>query len=165
MLRWVTPLLQAQVVRFGLVGFINTAVDVLLFLSLRHLGFNVIAANIISTSSALGCSFVLNRKFAFSSNISAKRSGPVFVAVTLIGLWILQPLVILLVIYVLRSSVLAHVITHVVVLTARQQELVAKLAATPVTLAWNYVLYKRLVFRNSPDTRPSETGETLQSHY
>jgi putative flippase GtrA len=80
----------------------------------------------------------VNKSFTFKSKSgNAKKQFALFIIITLIGLWILQPLVIegisrLLEPYNLNEQLVL---------------LVAKLAATVVSLIWNYLLYSRIVFK------------------
>lgn len=134
---------------FLAIGIINTVIDVVIFLGLRQLNVPIFIANIISTTIALGGSYVFNQRFTFRTNGNAKRSLPLFISVTLIGLWILQPIVIRIVLALLHSDQLTQIATALVSQPQRYFELVAKLAATPVTLVWNYVLYKKVVFKDN----------------
>jgi putative flippase GtrA len=125
--------------RFGLVGFANTAVDFGILFSLTALGVQVFVANVVSTSVALGLSFVLNRNFTFRSDGHRGRQVVLFFVVTLVGLWGLQPVVIFAV-----QSLLPGADGFTL--------LVGKACATAVSLVWNYMLYAKVVF---PRPRPS----------
>lgn len=122
--------------RFGIIGVVNTALDFTLLLLLNSVGVNKYIANFISTSVAFIFSFFANRTFTFKSSGDAKRQFIPFLAVTLSGLWILQPIIIWL------STPLFHSLNQDVSL------LLAKLVATVASLVWNYLLYSRLVFRD-----------------
>lgn len=131
----------ARIARFGVVGVANTALDFGILFGLTSLGTPVFLANIVSTSAALALSFVLNRNFTFRSDGARSRQLVLFFVVTLVGLWVLQPLVIL--------GVQALLPMH-----DQISLLIGKLAATVVSLVWNYVLYARFVF---PPSGPPET--------
>ncbi len=122
-------------IRFVLVGGTNTAIDFGLLFLLHSLGLNKYVANIISTSVAFVFSFFANRSFTFKSTGDAKKQVVPFLLVTLTGLWILQPAIIWFV-----SLFLGTIDQNVALL-------IAKLAATAVTLVWNYTLYSRFVFK------------------
>lgn len=128
--------ISPQVLRFLVVGVLNTAIDVALLFLLTYLGVELWLANIFSTSVALLFSFVVNRSFTFKSTGNILRQIVPFLAVTLIGLWILQPLVLLGV-----TGLLNGVWPEYVGL------FVAKMLATVVSMTWNYLLYNRLVFK------------------
>ena len=131
---------KSQLMRFGLIGVINTALDFGLLFILKSVGLMATTANIFSTSIAFVFSFFANKKYTFrSSGTNIVREMILFVAVTLFGLWVLQTGVIWLVLphlsKLLRSSEMGLLVT--------------KLIATAVSMTWNYILYDKLVFKKS----------------
>lgn len=138
---------RRTVLRFGAIGVINTALDFGLLFLLSHFGLPVIAANYISTGTALIFSFFANRTYTFKATGSKlHRQLILFFVVTLIGLWVLQPVILLGVDAVLKNSGLS----------APAILLVGKLLASVVTLVWNYAFYSRLVFRERPADIPPQ---------
>ena len=131
---------NSKIVRFGVIGGINTLLDFgLLFVFNKLLGIDVIVANIMSTTIAFLFSFTMNKKYTFkTSGTDVKREFILFVVVTLFGLWVLQSLVIWGVTPLLTGFGLHD----------NAVLLVAKLFATGVSLVWNYILYDRVVFKN-----------------
>jgi putative flippase GtrA len=124
-------------VRFLLVGGTNTVLDFALLFLFTNLGLNRVVANIASTGIAFIFSFFANRKFTFKdSSKNVRRQFLVFAAVTLSGLWILQPIIIL-----ITTSFLDDVMSN------NASLFVAKVIATGASLIWNYLLYSRLVFK------------------
>jgi putative flippase GtrA len=134
-------LLEREVLRFGLVGMVNTALDLGIFLALQLGGVPVIIANLISTSAGLAFSFGANRVFTFSGRTigrtGAGRQLLLFVLCTGIGLWAVQPLVILAV---------DHLLAPYAAMGA-WRILIAKCVAIGFGLVWNWTLYNRVVFR------------------
>lgn len=131
---------HAEKIRFIIVGGANTAIDFGVLFLLTFLGIDKIVANFFSTSVALIFSFFANKTFTFKHNEgSAKKQFALFLVITLIGLWVLQPLVIL-----LSTSLFASYITNEAL-----DLFIAKLLATIVSLIWNYFLYSRLVFKKT----------------
>lgn len=129
---------HAEKFRFALVGGFNTALDFGILFGLTALGVDKIVANYVSTSVSFIFSFFANKTFTFKAKSgNAKREFLSFIIVTLIGLWILQPLVITAVAQLLETTTLDDTITL----------LIAKLIATVVSLIWNYILYSRVVFK------------------
>jgi hypothetical protein cdiviTM7_02105 len=129
---------KSQLIRFGLIGVINTVLDFGLLFILKSIGLMATTANIFSTSIAFVFSFFANKKYTFrSSGTNIVREMILFVAVTLFGLWVLQTGVIWLVLphlsKLLRSSEMGLLVT--------------KLIATAVSMTWNYILYDKLVFK------------------
>lgn len=127
-----------KIIRFGIVGAINTALDFGLLLFFTHLGLPKIVSNTLSTGMAFIFSFFANKKYTFrSSSGNVKREIVLFTIVTLFGLWVLQNGVIWLI------SPLCAALLHNESLAL----LAAKLAGTIVSLTWNYLTYDILVFR------------------
>lgn len=127
-----------KIIRFGIVGTINTALDFGLLLLFTHLGLPKIVSNTLSTGLAFIFSFFANKKYTFrSSSGNVKREIALFTIVTLFGLWVLQNGVIWLI------SPLCAALLHNESLAL----LTAKLAGTIVSLTWNYLTYDILVFR------------------
>lgn len=137
-------------IRFLLVGTLNTLVDMSTFLALRHFGAGIILANLWSTSIALIVSFILNSSFTFKTDSSARepRRAALFVGITLIGLWILQPLIIEGVLFANDRFAVPKSILESIRRGAHIEagDIVAKLAAIGVTLIWNYFWYSKVIF-------------------
>lgn len=126
--------------RFAIVGVVNTIVDfgILLTLSLI-VGFPVIIANILSTGIALIVSYALNKRAVFGDKeATSLRQIASFVAVTLTGLWIIQNIIIALIFIPLSNVVDSEMQAFLLIAT--------KLIASVVTMIWNYVLYRTIVF-------------------
>jgi putative flippase GtrA len=135
-----------RILRFVVVGVLNTAIDLIILFALTWLGVDVWLANIFSTSVALLFSFVVNRSFTFQSSGNPRQQIVPFLAVTLTGLWVLQPLVLVAV-----TGMLNGLWGEYVGLFA------AKILATVVSMTWNYLLYNRLVFK-AESSAPGESN-------
>ena len=86
---------KRQVGRFGLVGIINTALDIGILFVLKSLGVPVSYANVVSTSVAFCFSFFANKLYTFNGREgNVVRQMTLFIVVTLFGLWVLQTIVI-----------------------------------------------------------------------
>ena len=133
---------STQPLRFIVVGLANTAIDFIVLLALTAWGLELVLANILSTSIALTFSFFANRTFTFRSE--GKKGGQIlrFLIVTLIGLWVIQPIILVLTVPLLESF-----------LSRELSIVVAKLVATVVSMVWNYLLYDSLVFRKDKQSR------------
>ena len=128
---------SGKLLRFALVGGINTAIDIGLLFGLTTLGLPKLAANTVSTGTAFIFSFFANKSYTFRAQGNVRRQLILFVVVTLAGLWGLQNVVIFCVSPILAS--LIHADSLVLLL--------AKIIATGTSLVWNYCLYDRVVFR------------------
>lgn len=132
--------------RFGLVGILNSLVDLVVYAGLTLLGVATVPANLVSTTAGTVCSFLLNRGFTFrAADGPLRRQVPLFVLVNVVGLWVVHPLVIVAVEGALPAAAPALV-----------GAVVPKAVAIGVGLGWNFVLYSRLVFRHRvADATPS----------
>lgn len=135
-----SALLGREVVRFGLVGVVNTGLDLGVYFALQLGGTPVVLANLISTSVGLAFSFLANRVFTFSGRSSARagRQLLLFVLCTGIGLWVIQPLVIL---------GMGRLLLPYTTLGA-WNILIAKCVAIGFGMVWNWTLYNKVVFRH-----------------
>lgn len=126
---------HAQKLKFAVVGVANTALDFALFLLLFNMGVNKIGANYVSTSVAFIFSFFVNKSFTFKNKGgNVKKQFAIFIAVTIVALWVIQPLIIWGITAVIGTNNLTLIF--------------AKLVATVASLVWNYVMYSRFVFKN-----------------
>jgi putative flippase GtrA len=131
---------KQQKLRFILVGICNTTIDFTLLFTLKALGLPVIPANVISTTAAFCFSFFANKKYTFKNTESnLKRQVPLFIVVTLSGLWGVQTLIIFIISALLASSGLQEGVIL----------LIAKIIATFASLIWNYTFYSRFVFKST----------------
>jgi putative flippase GtrA len=129
---------HSEKIRFTLVGGINTAIDFVVLFVLFTLGLPIIVSNFISTSTALIFSFLANKKYTFrDSNIFNKNQFTAFLVITLIGLWILHPVII----SIFNPLLISYQFDKNISL------FFSKVIATLVTLAWNYLLYREFVFK------------------
>lgn len=125
-------------VKFGVVGVANTALDFAILFLLVSLGLDKIVANFFSTSIAFFFSFFVNKSFTFkSTGGSLKKQLTLFIAITAVALWVIQPIIITLVSAILAPTSLSDSLTL----------FVAKLVATVASLIWNYIFYSRFVFK------------------
>lgn len=128
---------NSQKLRFLMVGAFATALDFGLLFMFRGLGLSTIMANYPATTIAMLASFFANRHYTFkASGAKLRRQMVLFFTVTLIALWIIQPIVIALV----EPLVIRYTDYDAVA------AFIAKLVATFASLTWNYLLYSRVVF-------------------
>lgn len=139
---------QDSRIRFLLVGGMNFLIDTGILLFLTYVGFGIFLGNLISTSIALASSFLFNRRFTFRAGGAKPMwlQAVQFLGVTLFGLWVLQPPII---------TFISQQVTHLE-LSSQLNLLIGKVAATVVTLVWNYFLYSRFVFRTEPRSQQPE---------
>jgi putative flippase GtrA len=131
--------------RFAVVGVVNTAIDFAVFGLLAVLGVPILLANFVSTSAGMTFSFLVNRSWTFRSTRSVRSSLGPFVLVTAVGLWVIQPVVILLVGDLLDALVPTMA-------TDLRTVWLPKAVAIGVGLVWNFSWYRRTVFRPTAET-------------
>lgn len=130
---------HAEKLRFILVGLCNTLIDFGILFGLAFLGVDKIAANYASTGVALIFSFVANKSFTFKDKeVGSKKQFITFITITLVGLWVLQPIIIWGITSTLPLALLEGDAARL---------FVAKIIATAASLVWNYLFYSRFVFR------------------
>ena len=128
---------KAEKLRFGIVGSANTALDFGILLTLTSFGVPAPIANYPSSTIAVIFSFFANKKYTFkATGKNLKKEIILFLVFTLIAAWVLQPLTIVLIQFIL-SSLNLHLTASVII---------SKVAATVVRLVWNYFTYSRFVF-------------------
>jgi putative flippase GtrA len=145
-----------RVGKFGIVGVINTVLDFLIMNILRFglgLGYPI-PSNVISTTCAMIFSFLVNKKLVFEQNNgSIVRQAATFFIVTAIGLYIIQNgVIIFLKDYWTWPLDLANTIVALLGLSGIfEPEFVrtngAKAVGTVFSMTWNYLTYKRFVFK------------------
>lgn len=130
---------KTQLLRFGVIGGVNTILDFGLLFFFQSLGLPISLANIMSTGIAFVFSFFANKNYTFHSTSSnILREMTLFIVVTLFGLWVIQ------------TGIIQWILPFATnTLHNKDVALFAsKLVATVVSMVWNYILYDRLVFDN-----------------
>ncbi len=142
--------------KFGVVGILNTAIDFAIYNILSGIvGLTLVQSNIVSTTIAMTFSFLANRHVVFkgANQASVHRQILLFLAVTGFGLYILQTGTIKLLTEVwLAPLALVLALAHMLGISAHDQFIIkngAKAIATMVSLTWNYIMYKKVVFKNA----------------
>ena len=126
---------------FSVIGGINTSLDFIILFVLASFGVRIFIANIFSTGTTFIISFLMNKKITFKSVSNNKkeliREMVLFILVTLFGLWVIQNIVI--------STTMP--IFENLLKNKRISLLLSKLIATVFSLIWNFILYKKVVFK------------------
>lgn len=145
-----------RVGKFGAVGILNTLLDFGIYnaLTTKRIGLTKLRANVVSTTITMIISFFLQRQVVFGSGQSSPLLQAIkFFAVTAFGLYILQNIVIYL---FTKSWKWPKNLVHAVLKKLPKIKYInddfvvkngAKVAATLVSLTWNYIMYKRVVFK------------------
>lgn len=131
---------KSKSIRFVAVGIANTLIDFGIYTLLILIGLPSVIANYPATTSAMVFSFFANKKYTFNDDRKdVTKQILQFLLVTLVGLWVLQPLIILFVEDTLQKLIMNQTLGSIF----------AKLVATVASLTWNYILYSRYVFKSN----------------
>lgn len=124
-------LLDMTLMRFGLVGLINTSIDIFGFMLLATtFGVAVPIANAAAYSVGICTSYTLNSCWTFGHSFSARQHCRRF------GLFLLA-----------NAAGLTLSTCLVVFFLTFMDEFAAKVLSVPIVFVWNYIASKYLVFR------------------
>ena len=142
--------------KFSIVGVINTLIDIGLFNVLTLiLSLPVIAASLTSTTVAMTFSFFANRGWVFESKTrNVFKQALIFLTVTAFGLWILHTGAVYLLtqkwlflgnfgVSVAKILGLSHFFSAEFIKIN-----IAKVVGILVSMTWNYMMYKKVVFKS-----------------
>jgi putative flippase GtrA len=142
-----------RVGKFGVVGLLNTVIDFgLLNVVHFHFGVTLIVANLISTTVAMTFSFLANRRVVFTSHTkNLWQQIWRFWIVTAIGVYVFQTGAIWLFTHPFSAvPQLGVTILHDIGLHSLSSSFIianlAKLLGTVISLVWNYIMYREVVF-------------------
>lgn len=128
-----------HLVIYGIIGCCTTALDFIVFrLLLCWMPHHYIAANAVSCSVGILCSFLLNRKYNFKVTDHAVRRMLVFFSIGLFGLSL--------------SSAILHLCIDVM----HMEESAAKLISIVLVAFIQFVLNKYVSFRKGESTEPCD---------
>ncbi len=132
--RSVLPMVPAwlkQVLRFGLVGVLNTAVDALIYLLLSRSGLipNLVLAKGFSYSVGVLNSFYWNRSWTFKSHVESRRVLLPFIVTNLLAVGLNAGLM------------------HLALVFFGWPEAGALALATTAMFVWNFVINKFFIFK------------------
>lgn len=146
-----------QISKFGVVGIINTAIDLVLFNLIRKFTkVKAVWASYMSSTVAMINSYILNKYWTFQSSqsgLSAAGEATKFFASTVVGIYVIHNgLVWILTEKFTFFSKLAYSITQKLPVLKKLSEKfvydnVAKVIAIMGSLVWNFLLYKFWVFK------------------
>lgn len=142
---------NSQKLKFVAIGGFNTALDFAILFGLSALGLPKILSNGVSTGVTFLISFVLNKKITFKSEAKTKRELAremlLFTIVTLFGLWVIQSVVILATEPIFLAVFGDFQIFRINFTKEKLALFAAKIIATLFSLTWNFILYKKVVFK------------------
>lgn len=126
-----------EIARFGVVGLINTGIDLALFsIAFYWLGLPLLVSNTLAYCLATINSYVMNKYWTFAGRGSPQVSKKEFTRFFLFN-----------VVGLLLSNLAVWTFARFVA------PIVAKLLAVGVTFVWNYLTIRRFVFRDEHSNR------------
>lgn len=147
----------AQVGRFGIIGIVNTLIDFsILNIITRVTVLPIYLANIPATTVAMLFSFFANRYYVFTSASKSKplwRQALEFFPITAFGLYVIQGSIIYFFEFVWTApvDVLVNIVHWIGLNGVFDDQFVrtnsVKIVATLASLTWNYIMYKKVVFK------------------
>lgn len=137
--------------RFGMVGVLNTLLDIILVNVLTQLiGLDLVLAGILSGTVAMINSFIFNQRFTFRVKKVGAAQTLSFFAITMFGLYIIRPLVLqFFTKQWLSPGELVYSVTSALNLPFSRSFDVNNFAlgmAILVVLVYNFVMYRKFVF-------------------
>lgn len=160
MAHFLKKLWERKVVRFLVIGCFNTTLDTsLLLIIVKISGWPAFLANSLSAAIAISVSYFLNHRivFRYTSSYSFKKYVR-FLLGTGLGVILIQDIVIYLVtdkFWIISKTKRFMFLQHDFY-DKTAELLAAKLFAVICGLAWNYVLYKYIIFRDPDTVKPKE---------
>jgi putative flippase GtrA len=146
-----------QVSKFGLVGILNTLIDLVIFNLIRKFTkLKTVSASYISSTIAMINSYVLNKYWTFqsaNSGLSAAGEAAKFFFSTIIGIWVIHNGLVWILSekFTLPSKIAFCITSHLPILKKLNKKFVydntAKVFGIAGSLVWNFILYKFWVFK------------------
>ena len=145
-----------EVGKFGLIGIINTLIDVFILNLLSiFFGVNPVLSNFASTSVAMTFSFFANKKFVFENNRKDYfKQAAVFLIVTAFGLYVIQTFLVfrtLTEVWLAPMNWVYEVVKFLRLDGIFSEQFVringAKAIGIAFSMVWNFIMYKKVVFK------------------
>lgn len=133
---------RSSIARFASWGVVNTIVDFVTYLVLRAVGLHPVPANFLSTTAGLIVSFLGNSRWVFQSSTRRRHQLPRFVIIAGLGIWGIQPLIIM---AFEQNDFFADFLGGAV----------GKVVAIMGGAVWNYLMYSRWVFSVRASDQPT----------
>lgn len=125
-----TPEFVGQFSRYLITGFSSAAIELTLLFVLRDTaGLTVLAANSIALTIVFWFNFLMNRFWSFKSKANIKRQ-----------------LVMYLVLFVFNLAA-SDLIMYLLTVKLSLQYLIAKVFAIGAVVCWNFILYRKVIYK------------------
>ena len=121
--------LSTQFIRYLLVGGTSFGLEYGLFWLLFHFSTPLLLANTVAYLTIFGLNFMLNRQWTFQSTGNVQRQILLYVLLVVFNL--------------LASNAVIYLLVNQLLVPA----LIAKVMVMVMIVAWNFVLYKKVIYR------------------
>jgi Predicted membrane protein len=128
--RYLTPDSIGQIIRYLVTGFTSAAIELTLLYTLKDIiKLDVIVANSIALTIVFWFNFLMNRLWSFKSKANIKKQLIMYGILFTFNLG--------------ASDLIMYALTSLLHL----QYLVAKVFAIGAVVSWNFVLYKKVIYK------------------
>jgi len=119
-----------QAVRYAITGLCSAAIEfALLFVFRDIIGLSILISNSAALSIVFWFNFLMNRLWSFKSRKKLGRQLVLYLALFAFNLG--------------ASDLIMHLLTH----ELSMQYMLAKVFATGAVVCWNFVLYRKVIYR------------------
>lgn len=128
--KYLTPETIGQIGRYLVTGFSSAAIEfTLLFLFRDVARQTVVVSNTIALSIVFWFNFLMNRLWSFKSKMKLRRQLPMYLALYIVNLG--------------ASDLIMYLLTGCL----SMQYLFAKVFAIGAVVSWNFVIYKKIIYK------------------
>lgn len=128
--QFLTPESLGQIARYLITGFSSAAIEfTLLFIFRDIIGLSVILSNSIALTIVFWFNFFMNRIWSFKSGANLKKQLAMYLVLFVFNLG--------------ASDLIMYALTAELSL----QYLIAKVFATAAVVTWNFILYKKVIYK------------------
>ena len=128
--QYLTPESLGQITRYLITGFSSAAIELtLLFVFRDVLALSIIASNSLALTIVFWFNFLMNRTWSFKSTANLKKQLVMYLFLFVFNLG--------------ASDLIMYLLTQKLTL----QYLLAKVFAIGAVVTWNFILYKKVIYR------------------
>ena len=135
-----------QFIKFGIVGFSNTAIAYVIYASLVYLKLHYILANIIAFIISVLNSFFWNNKYVFKKGDDQKRN-------------ILQSLIKTFISYAFSGIIIGNVLLFLLVDVLHISKYIAPFFGLVISVPLNFVMNKKWAFKSEKNVDKQQNDE------
>lgn len=129
--RLLTPEFLQQASRYLITGFSSAAIEFLLLYLFRDVaGYTIILSNSFALAIVFWFNFFMNRKWSFKSTMKLGKQLPMYLILFVFNLG--------------ASDLIMYLLTD----RLSMQYLLAKVFAIGAVVSWNFILYKKVIYKN-----------------